>query len=380
MSMVGIRDMSLLQSPPEERYPVQTYVVEYSDGLVRDAILRELSRGGQVYFLYNRVQTIEAMYNRLKKLVPEARIAVGHGQMREHALEDVMLDFYEGKFDVLLCTTIIEAGLDVPRANTLIVCDADRFGLSQLYQLRGRVGRSNRLAYAYLTVNPNKVMTENADKRLSAIREFTEFGSGFRVAMRDLEIRGMGNLLGAEQSGHMAAIGYDLYVKMIEETVRELRGDASQGDIETRMEIRVDAYVPHEYISNELLRVEMYKKIAGITSREAREDILEELIDRFGDPGRPVMNLIDIAQLKSHCSQLGIDLVTVKGNDLVMRFAQNVKIDVMKLVDAISKHEDCLRLQAGTVTSLIYTKKNASAEELLQSAVGVMEQVAKEAV
>ena len=331
-------------------------------------------------FLYNRVQTIEAMYNRLKKLVPEARIAVGHGQMREHALEDVMLDFYEGKFDVLLCTTIIEAGLDVPRANTLIVCDADRFGLSQLYQLRGRVGRSNRLAYAYLTVNPNKVMTENADKRLSAIREFTEFGSGFRVAMRDLEIRGMGNLLGAEQSGHMAAIGYDLYVKMIEETVRELRGDASQGDIETRMEIRVDAYVPHEYISNELLRVEMYKKIAGITSREAREDILEELIDRFGDPGRPVMNLIDIAQLKSHCSQLGIDLVTVKGNDLVMRFAQNVKIDVMKLVDAISKHEDCLRLQAGTVTSLIYTKKNASAEELLQSAVGVMEQVAKEAV
>ena len=380
MSMVGIRDMSLLQSPPEERYPVQTYVVEYSDGLVRDAILRELSRGGQVYFLYNRVQTIEAMYNRLKKLVPEARIAVGHGQMREHALEDVMLDFYEGKFDVLLCTTIIEAGLDVPRANTLIVCDADRFGLSQLYQLRGRVGRSNRLAYAYLTVNPNKVMTENADKRLSAIREFTEFGSGFRVAMRDLEIRGMGNLLGAEQSGHMAAIGYDLYVKMIEETVRELRGDASQGDIETRMEIRVDAYVPHEYISNELLRVEMYKKIAGITSREAREDILEELIDRFGDPSRPVMNLIDIAQLKSHCSRMGIDLVTVKGNDLVMRFAQNAKIDVVKLADAISRHEDCLRLQGGAVTSLVYTRKNATAEELLQSAVGVMEDVAKEAV
>ena len=197
MSMVGIRDMSLLQSPPEERYPVQTYVVEYSDGLVRDAILREISRGGQVYILYNRVQTIEVMYSRLKRLVPEARIAVGHGQMKEHALEDVMLDFYEGKFDVLLCTTIIEAGLDVPRANTLIVCDADRFGLSQLYQLRGRVGRSNRLAYAYLTVNPNKVLTETADKRLSAIREFTEFGSGFRVAMRDLEIRGAGNLLGS---------------------------------------------------------------------------------------------------------------------------------------------------------------------------------------
>ena len=381
MSMVGIRDMSLLQSPPEERYPVQTYVVEYSDGLVRDAILREMSRGGQVYFLYNRVQSIDMMYNRLKKLVPEARIVVGHGQMREHALEDVMLDFYEGKFDVLLCTTIIEAGLDVPRANTMIVCDADRFGLSQLYQLRGRVGRSNRLAYAYLTVNPNKVMTENADKRLSAIREFTEFGSGFRVAMRDLEIRGMGNLLGAEQSGHMAAIGYDLYVKMIEETVHELRGDPAQGDIETRMEIKVDAYLPHEYISNELLRVEMYKKIAGVSSRETREDILEELIDRFGDPNRPVMNLIDISHLKSLCSRIGIDLVTAsKPGQMVMRFAQNAEIDVMKLVEAVSKRQDCLNLQAGSMTSLIYTKKNAAAEDMLPSAVGIMEGVVEEMI
>ena len=182
-----------------------------------------------------------------------------------------MLDFYEGKFDVLLCTTIIEAGLDVPRANTLIVCDADRFGLAQLYQLRGRVGRSNRLAYAYLTVNPNKVLTETADRRLAAIREFTEFGSGFRVAMRDLEIRGAGNLLGSEQSGFMASVGYDLYVKMIEETVRELRGDVSQGDIDTRVDIQVDAYLPQDYVSNDLLRVEMYKKIASIRSDESRE-------------------------------------------------------------------------------------------------------------
>ena len=372
MSMVGIRDMSLLQSPPEERYPVQTYVVEYSDGLVRDAILRELSRGGQVYVLYNRVQTIEVMYTRLKRLVPEARIAVGHGQMREHALEDVMLDFYEGKYDVLLCSTIIEAGLDVPRANTLIVCDADRFGLSQLYQLRGRVGRSNRLAYAYLTVNPNKVLTEAADKRLNAIREFTEFGSGFRVAMRDLEIRGAGNLLGSEQSGFMASVGYDLYVKMIEDTVREMRGDTSMGDIETRVDVKMDAYLPQEYVSSDLLRVEMYKKIATIRNQEDRDDMIEELIDRFGDPNRPVMNLIEIASLKALCSQLGIDYVTVRNGDLMMRFSISADVDLVRVLKAIKKYPECLRMQGGNPPTLVYFKANASAEELMRGAVDVM--------
>ena len=371
MSMVGIRDMSLLQSPPEERYPVQTYVVEYSDGLVRDAILRELARGGQVYVLHNRVQTIEVMYARLKKLVPEARIAVGHGQMREHALEDVMLDFYEGKFDVLLCTTIIEAGLDVPRANTLIICDADRFGLAQLYQLRGRVGRSNRLAYAYLTVNPNKVLTEAADRRLAAIREFTEFGSGFRVAMRDLEIRGAGNLLGSEQSGFMASVGYDLYVKMIEETVREMRGDVSQGDIDTRVDIKVDAYLPQEYVSNDLLRVEMYKKIASIRTDESREDLIEELIDRFGDPNRPVMNLIDIAQLRALCARMGIDYVTCKGDALMMRFSIAADIDLVRVLTAVKQHPE-LTVQGGNPPTLVYTRRRAAPEELLGNAVKVM--------
>ncbi|MGN0802359.1 MAG: transcription-repair coupling factor, partial [Candidatus Faecivicinus sp.] len=374
MSMVGIRDMSLLQSPPEERYPVQTYVVEYSDGLIRDAILREIARGGQVYVLYNRVQTIDVMYTRLKKLVPEARIAVGHGQMREHALEDVMLDFYEGKFDVLLCTTIIEAGLDVPRANTMIVCDADRFGLAQLYQLRGRVGRSNRLAYAYLTVNPNKVLTETADRRLAAIREFTEFGSGFRVAMRDLEIRGAGNLLGSEQSGFMASVGYDLYVKMIEETVRELRGDASQGDIDTRVDIKVDAYLPQEYVSNDLLRMEMYKKIASIRTDDARDDLIEELIDRFGDPNRPVMNLIDIAQLRALCSRLAIDYVTCKGDALVMRFSISADIDLVRVLTAVKQHPE-LKVQGGNPPTLVYSARKKTPEELLQSAVKLMQAV-----
>ena len=377
MSMVGIRDMSLLQSPPEERFPVQTYVVEYSDGLVRDAILRELSRGGQVYVLHNRVQTIEVMYARLKKLVPEARIAVGHGQMREHALEDVMLDFYDGKFDVLLCTTIIEAGLDVPRANTLIVCDADHFGLSQLYQLRGRVGRSNRLAYAYLTVNPNKVLTEAADKRLAAIREFTEFGSGFRVAMRDLEIRGAGNLLGSEQSGFMASVGYDLYVKMIEDSVRELRGDVAQGDIETRVDVKVDAYLPQEYIANDLLRVEMYKKIASIRDRDSRDDLIEELIDRFGDPNRPVMNLIEVAQLKAYCSKLGIDYVTLKGDELHMRFAMAADIDLIRVLTAVKAFPQYITVRGGNPPALVYYERKKDAETLLRGCVKVMEEVVR---
>ena len=375
MSMVGIRDMSLLQSPPEERYPVQTYVVEYSDGLVRDAILRELSRGGQVYVLHNRVQTIEVMYARLKKLVPEARIAIGHGQMREHALEDVMLDFYDGKFDVLLCTTIIEAGLDVPRANTLIVCDADRFGLAQLYQLRGRVGRSNRLAYAYLTVNPSKVLTEAADKRLNAIREFTEFGSGFRVAMRDLEIRGAGNLLGSEQSGFMASVGYDLYVKMIEETVRQMRGDVTQEDIETRVDLKIDAYLPQEYIANDLLRVEMYKKIASIRNRDNRDDLIDELIDRFGDPNRPVMNLIDIAQLKALCAQLGIDYVTLRGGELMMRFSMSADIDLIRVLIAVKDFPQALRVKPLNPPELYCFGPQKDPESLLRSAVKVMEEV-----
>ena len=375
MSMVGIRDMSLLQSPPEERYPVQTYVVEYSDGLVRDAILRELGRGGQVYVLHNRVQTIEIMYSRLKKLVPEARIAIGHGQMREHALEDVMLDFYDGKFDVLLCTTIIEAGLDVPRANTLIVCDADRFGLSQLYQLRGRVGRSNRLAYAYLTVNPSKVLTEAADKRLAAIREFTEFGSGFRVAMRDLEIRGAGNLLGSEQSGFMASVGYDLYVKMIEESVRELRGDVNLEDIETRMDLKIDAYLPQEYIPNDLLRVEMYKKIASIRDRDSRNDLIDELIDRFGDPNRPVMNLIETAHLKALCARIGIDYVTLRGDELMMRFSMAADIDGIRVLTALKGFPQYLRVKPINPMEVYYYERGKDAEAMLRGCVKVMEGV-----
>ena len=366
MSMVGIRDMSILKTPPEERFPVQTYVVEYSDGLVRDAILRELSRGGQVYVLHNRVQSIDMMYNRLKKLVPEARIAVGHGQMREQQLEDVMLDFYDRKFDVLLCSTIIEAGLDVPYANTLIVCDSDRFGLSQLYQLRGRVGRSNRVAYAYLTVSPSKVLTADAEKRLSAIRDFTEFGSGFRVAMRDLEIRGTGNLLGAEQSGHMAAVGYDLYVKMINETVAEMQGNEAPTPIQTRIELNIDAYLPSDYIEADSMRIEMYKRIAEVKDEESQNDVIDELLDRFGDPAKPVMNLIAIARIKAACEKLGIDQLSFKDGSLVMHFSDEAQLDITRFLTAVQKekHFKFVPQRTGNGT-LLYKDPNLNVEKLL---------------
>ena len=346
MSMVGIRDMSLLQSPPEERYPVQTYVVEYSDGLVRDAILRELARGGQVYVLHNRVQTIEVMYARLKKLVPEARIAVGHGQMREHALEDVMLDFYEGKFDVLLCTTIIEAGLDVPRANTLIICDADRFGLAQLYQLRGRVGRSNRLAYAYLTVNPNKVLTEAADRRLAAIREFTEFGSGFRVAMRDLEIRGAGNLLGAEQSGHMMDVGYDMYLKLLEEAVLEEKGEKPPVRTECAADLSVTANIPEKYVPSAEQRMDLYRRIALIRTEADADDLTDELIDRFGDPPSAVNALIHVALLRGEAGRAGISDISQKGNMLYFK-VENFDMETLSALYAQKEFKNRVKLEAG---------------------------------
>jgi len=366
MSMVGIRDMSVLETPPEERLPVQTRVVDYNDGMIRDAILRELSRGGQVYFLYNQVRRIEEFYARLRALVPEARIGVAHGQMKEHGLEDVMMDFYGGSYDVLLCTTIIESGLDVPTANTLIVFDADRFGLSQLYQLRGRVGRSNRQAYAYFTVRPDKNLSETADQRLAAIREFTEFGAGFRIAMRDLEIRGAGNILGAEQHGHLATVGYDMYCKLMEECLNETK-DALAGKpaalphMETRVDVKVDAYLPESYVKDDRQRMEMYKRIAGLVTDADRADILDELMDRFGDVPPAVETLLDIAQLRAQANKLGISQVTYKqGGFLVLKIdLKHMPQDDVAYIEAMSRadkrlmpsrmHPDVIILAAPTL-------------------------------
>lgn len=376
MSMVGIRDMSLLETPPQARYPVQTYVMEYQDSVIRDAILRELGRGGQVFFLYNRVASIDQCYDRLQKLVPEARIAIAHGQMKENVLEDVMLDFSQQKFDVLLCTTIIESGLDIPLANTLIIYDADYFGLSQLYQMRGRVGRSNRMAYAYFTIRPGKVLSETAQKRLDAIREFTEFGSGFRIAMRDLELRGAGNLLGPQQSGHLANIGYDLYCKLLEEAVLEAQGEAPKvnRDIETRMDVHVNAYLPANYVTGDKQRLDVYKRIASITTAEQRDDVEEELVDRFGDEPQAVANLVAVAYLKSICERLGIERVCQTDGRMDMKFSAKTGIDGQKLFNAMQKFDQRLTF-TNMPPTLILRDRTMAREDMLHLTLKVMERL-----
>ncbi len=373
MSMTGIRDMSVLETPPEERIPVQTQVAEYSDGLIRDAILRELGREGQVYFLYNRVRSIDSFHARLRALVPEARICVAHGQMREKQLEDVMLDFYNGSYDVLLCTTIIENGLDVPNANTLIVYDAERFGLSQLYQLRGRVGRSSRQAYAYFTVRPDRLLSETAQQRLAAIREFTEFGAGFRIAMRDLEIRGAGNILGPEQHGHLATVGYDMYCKLMEETLNEAQGRLTVRELETRIDLRVDAYLPSDYVSEERQRMEMYKRIASVVTDEERADVTDELIDRYGELPEPAETLLDVTQLRALCNRLGISQATRGREGLMMKLDERYAPDPVALVRAMDETGRRLNLMArGGGTRLVLKAPDLQESELLREGLKVI--------
>ena len=303
MSLIGIRDMSVLEEPPMDRMPIQTYVMEYDEETVREAINRELRRGGQVYYVYNRVTDIADVALRIAKLVPDARVDFAHGQMSERELENMMYSFVNGDIDVLVSTTIIETGLDISNVNTMIIHDSDRYGLSQLYQLRGRIGRSNRTAYAFLMYRKNVMLKETAEKRLAAIREYTDLGSGFKIAMRDLELRGAGNLLGAQQHGHMNAVGYDLYCKMLNEAVKEAKGIHTMEDFETSVDLNVDAYIPDSYISNEFQKLDIYKRIAGIETQQDYDDMLEELLDRFGEPGKAVLNLLAIAKLKAIAHQ-----------------------------------------------------------------------------
>lgn len=326
MSLVGIRDISVLEDPPEERYPVQTYVMEHNTELIRDGIVRELARDGQVFYLYNRVRGIELKANEIKSLVPEARVATAHGQMNEKELEDVMYSFINKECDVLVCTTIIESGLDLPNVNTIVVEDADRMGLSQLYQIRGRVGRSNRLAYAYITYKKDKALSEIAEKRLQAIKEFTEFGSGFRIAMRDLEIRGAGNLLGPEQHGHMETVGYEMYCKLLEEAVHELSGgDVSTTYEEMSIDLNVNAYIDDEYIKSEELKIDMYKKIATIQNENDVIDIKDELIDRYGDIPEEVESLMDIAYIKTLAKECGFINIQQKDEIIIFQLSKSAK-------------------------------------------------------
>ncbi|MBR6025538.1 MAG: DEAD/DEAH box helicase, partial [Firmicutes bacterium] len=329
MSLTGIRNMSVITEPPEDRYPVQTYVMEEDDAQIAAAIRREVKRGGQVYLVYNRVNGIAKIAERIRELVPEVSLAVGHGRMSETALVDVIMDFTAGKYQVLLSTTIIENGMDIPNVNTMIILDADKLGLSQLYQLRGRVGRSSRIAYCFLMYHKDKQLSEEAEKRLKAIREFTEFGSGFRIPMRDLEIRGAGNVLGVEQSGHMLAVGYELYCKLVDEAVKELKAEQSGETLEktyesdTEVNLGSNAYIPEEYISDEIVRLDMYKHIASIESLDDKIDVTDELIDRFGDIPKAVLNLLDISMIHNRASHLGIRRIVKQNSSLVFVFEED---------------------------------------------------------
>jgi transcription-repair coupling factor (superfamily II helicase) len=336
MSLIGIRDMSVLEEPPLDRVPIQTYVMEYNEELVREAITRELARDGQVYYVYNKVKDISEVTTRLQALVPEANVAFAHGQMRETQLEDIMYRFINGDIDVLVSTTIIETGLDISNVNTMIIHDADNMGLSQLYQLRGRVGRSSRTAYAFLMYRRNKMLKEVAEKRLAAIREYSDLGSGFKIAMRDLEIRGAGNLLGAEQSGHMEAVGYDLYCKMLHEAVREAKGETVEEAFDTSVDIRTDAFIPPEYIANEAQKLDIYKRIAGIESDEESEEMLEELIDRFGEPPRCVQNLLAIARMKALAHRVYIKEVVQRDDALRLTMYERARIDAARIPELVA--------------------------------------------
>ncbi len=355
MSLVGIRDMSVLDEPPVDRLPIQTYVLEHNDEIIREAISRELARGGQVYYVFNRVNGIDEVANTVARLVPEANVAFAHGQMHERELEKIMFDFISGEIDVLVSTTIIETGLDISNVNTMIIDDADRLGLSQLYQLRGRVGRSNRTAYAFLMYRRDKMLKEIAEKRLHAIKEFTELGSGFKIAMRDLEIRGAGNLLGAEQSGHMEAVGYDLYCKMLNDAVKSMKGEAPEEEtFETTVDMEMDAYIPATYIKNEIQKLDIYKRIAEIENEEELMDMQEELLDRFGDMPGAVNNLLNIALIKSICHKLYIVGLVQKENEVKLMMYPKAKLAVEKIPELLSVYQNSLRLITQSNPYFIY--------------------------
>ena len=373
MSLIGIRDMSVLEEPPVDRVPIQTYVMEYNDEMIREAIHRELGRGGQVYYVYNRVNNIDEVANHVASLVPDANVAFAHGQMNEHQLEKIMLDFINGDIDVLVSTTIIETGLDIPNANTMIIQDADRLGLSQLYQIRGRIGRSNRTSYAFLMYKRDKMLKEDAEKRLQAIREFTELGSGIKIAMRDLEIRGAGNILGAEQHGHMETVGYDLYCKMLNEAVIALKGGQEEEEtFETVVDCDIDAFIPDGYIKNEYLKLDVYKRISAIETDDEYMDMQDELIDRFGDIPKSVDNLLRVAELKAMAHRAYVTEVDINTQEIRIELYPKAKLDVTKIPALIAEYKTALRFaQGGEKPVLFYQekgKKNKNCEPMIEKA------------
>ncbi|MFP4456128.1 MAG: transcription-repair coupling factor [Clostridia bacterium] len=363
MSMVGMRDLTLIETPPENRYPIQTYVIEYQDKIITEAIKREIERNGQIYFLHNRVKDIEFVAAKLEKMIPHAKIAVGHGQMGERQLERIMIDFHKKEYDVLVSTTIIESGLDIPNVNTLIVEDADKLGLAQLYQIRGRVGRTDRLAYAFLTYKKSKVLSEVAEKRLTAVKEFTELGSGFKIALRDMQIRGAGNILGPEQSGFMIQVGYDLYVQLLEEAVNELKGIKENKPVEVDLDLNISAYIPDRYIKNSDLKIEMYKKIIAINSENDYLDIVDELIDRYGEPPMSVRNLILVAQIRSMAEKLSVVEIKRKNLTYQARFSQNANVSPKLIQDLWHEYQEKIQMVPQDLDVILSVKMDDSTIE-----------------
>ena len=356
MSLAGIRDMSVLEDPPVDRMPVQTYVCEYDEEMVRAAIHRELNRDGQIYYVYNRVETIADVACRIQELVPEAHVACAHGQMREQDLERIMYEFVEGTVDVLVSTTIIETGMDISNVNTIIIHEADRMGLSQLYQLRGRVGRSNRTAYAFLMYKKDKMLKEVAEKRLHAIREYSDLGSGFKIAMRDMEIRGVGTLLGQRQHGHMQAVGYHLYCKMLNEAVLRMKGEAKEEaeEFETVADLQIDAYIPDSYIRNEALKLDIYRRIAAVENDAERDDMLEELIDRFGEPPGSVLNLLEITRIRGQAHELYMKEIRGRNDQILFIMYEKAGINPARIPELIGQMKGALTFKKTEPVQFVY--------------------------
>ena len=346
MSLVGIRDMSVLEEPPRDRQPIQTFVFEYDDELVREGIQRELLRNGQVFYVINQIRIIADVAAHIQELVPDATVAYAHGRMNEKELEDIMYRFINREIDVLVSTTIIEIGMDITNVNTIIIHDSDRMGLSQLYQLRGRVGRGSRTAYAFFLYKKDKLLKEDAEKRLSAIREFTDLGSGFKIAMRDLEIRGAGNMLGKEQHGHMSAVGYDLYCKMLNEAVKTEKGEEQDIDFDTLVDITLDSYIPTNYIRDEAQKLDIYKRIADVSTEEEKSDILDELLDRFGDPPKAVRNLAEVSLLRSECHRAYITEIREREGFIVAKLYSKAKINADGIPKVIEQLAPYISFQA----------------------------------
>ena len=367
MALSGIRDMSTIEEPPADRYPVQTYVMEHSNAILDDAIRREIERGGQVYYLHNRVETIEQCAAAMKRRIPGLQVAVAHGKMSEDELSDVMHAMADGDIQVLVCTTIIETGLDIPNANTLIIENADRFGLSQLHQLRGRVGRSTRHAYAYFTYRPDKSLTEIAEKRLSAIRDFAEFGSGFKIAMRDLEIRGAGNLLGAEQSGHMMSVGYDMYLKLLDEAVLEEKGENPKAP-ECTADLNVTANVDKEYVSRGEERMDLYRRMAAIRCQEDADDLLDEIVDRYGEPPKGVLNLVEIALLRANARKVGVCDIRQKATDVLFTMT-NLNFEAVSAMCAESDYKNRIQFVASAKEPTLRLRLTSGVDSLKQAKV-----------